>query len=199
MPLIVIIQESPGNAGFSEGGILNVLKYAEVFKEGGTHDSGEKKAQVESLSRSGVGIVHSANLMCLLPDSPLASLRVPDHLGAEVLIEDVTHVRIKYIGLEPSSECGVPVLIALQSLLASRMSVRIYNNQVLPWKVDLEAQNTELMLLHLKEVKPPAGLTAGDISGIQVLLDLILTGAKLHGGAVVALVHILGDVLDCFD
>ena len=33
----------------------------------------------------------------------------------------------------------------------------------------------------------------------MVLLDLILAGAKLHGGAVMALVHILVDVLDCFD
>ena len=95
MPLIVIIQESPGNAGFSEGEILNVLEGAKVFKGGDTCDSGEKKAQVKPLSRSGMGIVHPANLKALLPDSPLMSILVPDHLGAEVLIEGVAHVRIK--------------------------------------------------------------------------------------------------------
>jgi hypothetical protein len=127
------------------------------------------------------------------------SISVPDHLGWEVLIEGVAHVRIKYIGLKPCCESGVPVCSILQSLLGSCMSVRIYDDTLLPWKVDLEVQNTGLMVLHLKEVKPPAGLAAADISGIQVLLDLICTGAKLHGGAVMALVHILVDVLDCLD
>jgi hypothetical protein len=36
-------------------------------------------------------------------------------------------------------------------------------------------------------------------SGIQILLNLIPTGVKLHGGAIMALVHILIDVLDCFN
>jgi hypothetical protein len=44
MPLILTIQESPGNAGFSEVGILNVLKGAKVFKGGDTCDNGKKKA-----------------------------------------------------------------------------------------------------------------------------------------------------------
>jgi hypothetical protein len=55
------------------------------------------------------------------------------------------------------------------------------------------------MLLHLKEIKMPSSFTARDVSGIQVLLNLILTSAKLHGGAVVTLVHIFINVLDRFD
>jgi hypothetical protein len=55
------------------------------------------------------------------------------------------------------------------------------------------------MPLQLKKVKPPVGLATGDISGIQVLLDFIPTGAKLHGGAIMALVHILVNIFECFD
>ena len=53
------------------------------------------------------------------------------------------------------------------------------------------------MLLHFKEVEPPIGLTAAHISGIQVLLDFIYTGAKLYGGAIMTFVDILVDVLEC--
>jgi hypothetical protein len=63
----------------------------------------------------------------------------------------------------------------------------------------VEAHNARLTPMHLKEVETPNGLTARDISSIQVLLDLIGAGAKLHSGAVMALVHILVDVLDRFD
>jgi hypothetical protein len=65
--------------------------------------------------------------------------------------------------------------------------------------MDLKVHDTGLALMHLKKVETPNGLTGRDVSSIQVLLDLIVTGAKLHGGAVMALVHILVDVLDSFD
>jgi len=55
------------------------------------------------------------------------------------------------------------------------------------------------MILDFKEVKTPVCLTAADIASIQVKLNLIMSLAKLHGGAIVALVHILVDVLDSFD
>ena len=38
-----------------------------------------------------------------------------------------------------------------------------------------------------------------NIAGVQVLLDLILTCAKLHGIAVMALVDVLVNVLDGLD
>ena len=42
-------------------------------------------------------------------------------------------------------------------------------------------------------------LTAAYISGIQVLLNFIYTGAKLHGGVIITFVDILVDVLECPD
>src|ERR1700679_209979 len=65
--------------------------------------------------------------------------------------------------------------------------------------MDCKAQDTGLIVLHLKEVKPPVCLTAANVTRIQVMLDLIMGSAKLHGGTVMALVHILVDVLDSFD
>ena len=55
------------------------------------------------------------------------------------------------------------------------------------------------MLLHIKEIQAPKSLTAAHIACIQILLDLIIAGAKLHSGVVMALVHILVDVLDSLD
>jgi hypothetical protein len=57
-------------------------------------------------------------------------------------------------------------------------------------------QNTRLMILNFKKVKPPVCLIAANIACIQIELDLILGSAKLHGGFVMALVHILVNVLD---
>jgi hypothetical protein len=38
--------------------MANTFKRVEVFKGGGTLDTGEKKAKVEPLSTGGVGMVH---------------------------------------------------------------------------------------------------------------------------------------------
>jgi hypothetical protein len=65
--------------------------------------------------------------------------------------------------------------------------------------MNLKAQNTRIMIPDLKKVKALVGLTAADIVRIQIVLDLIMGSAKLHCGAVMALVDILVDVLDCFD
>ena len=65
--------------------------------------------------------------------------------------------------------------------------------------MDLKAHYAGPMVLHLKEVETPSSLTAGQISSIQVLLELICTGAKLHGGTIMALVHILVNILEGFD
>jgi hypothetical protein len=55
------------------------------------------------------------------------------------------------------------------------------------------------MILNFKEVKVPVCLIAADIMCIQVVLNLIMGNAKLHGGVIMALVNILVNVLDHFD
>jgi hypothetical protein len=105
---------------------------------------------------------------------------------------------ISSIDLEPSSESGVPVFMPLKSFLRS-LPVRIDDNSLLLRKMDCKVQNTELMILDMKEVMAPGCLTATDIVCIQVVPNLIMGSAKLHGGTIVALIDILVDVLDGFD
>jgi hypothetical protein len=65
--------------------------------------------------------------------------------------------------------------------------------------VDLKAYDIGNLLLHVKEIEAPQSLTAADITCIQILLDLILASAKLYGGSIMALVHILIDILDSLE
>jgi hypothetical protein len=88
--------------------------------------------------------------------------------------------------------------MSLKSLPKS-FPVRIDDNCLLLRKMDSKAQNTGLVILNLKKVKAPACLTAANIARIQIMLDLIMSCAKLHGGAIMALVHILVNVLDSLD
>jgi hypothetical protein len=199
--LIVVLYKTIDNTGLSEGGILNTLKSVSIFMTGGTSDNSEKETQIKVLSRRRVSIIHPANLNALLPGCPDTPLPVPDHDVRKVLVEGATDggiIMIKSIGRKPSSKCGVPVLIALKSLLKS-VPVGMNDNCLLLGKMNCQTQNTGLMILNFKEVKTPVGLTAADIARIQVKLDLILGSAKLHGGAIMALVDILVDVLDSFD
>jgi hypothetical protein len=53
--------------------------------------------------------------------------------------------------------------------------------------------------MQLEVEDAPLSLMSRHIARIKVLLDLIITGAKLHGDAVMALVDILVDVLDGAD
>jgi hypothetical protein len=200
VPLIVVLSDAIGNAGFSKGGIESALEGAKVFIRGGTLNDSEKKTQIEALSRRGMSIKHPAYLKAPLPDSPNISVLVPDHLVRKVLIEGIVDdtILMKSIGLEPSSKSGVPVLILLKKLLKS-IPVRMDDDGLLLGKMNCKAQNTGLMVLNLKEVKAPNCLTGADIACIQVVSDLIMGSAKLHGGAIVALVDILVDVLDGFD
>jgi hypothetical protein len=55
------------------------------------------------------------------------------------------------------------------------------------------------MLLHVKEIEAPMSLTAANVAHIKVKLHFICASAKLHGGPVMALVHILVDVLNSLD
>src|SRR5882762_8491603 len=153
------------------------------------------------LSRRGMGIIHSAYLEVLFPDGPDICVLVPPHLVGKVLVEGVVDdtILIASIGLEPSSESGIPILISVKGILESDIPVGIENDCLLLGKMNLKAQNTGIMILDLKKVKAPVGLTAANIACIQVMLDLIMGSAKLHSSAVMALVDILVDVLDCFD
>jgi len=200
VPLIVILCKAIGNAGFSKGRIENTLKGTQVFIRGGTLDNSEKETQIEALSSRGMGIIHPAYLKAPLPDSPDMPSLVPDHLVRKVLIEGIIDDTILMfsIGLKPSSKSGIPVLMPLKSLLKS-IPIGIDNNCLLLGKMNCKAQNTGLMILDFKEVKAPVCLTAANITRIQVVFDLIMSSAKLHGGAIMALVHILVDVLDSLD
>src|SRR6202453_907172 len=93
--------------GLSERWMLNILKGVEVFKGGGTLDTGEKKVKVKPLSTGGVGMIHPPKGKGVpLPGSPLVLLFVPDHLGGKVLVEQVMILCTLSIRLEPSSKCG---------------------------------------------------------------------------------------------
>jgi hypothetical protein len=65
--------------------------------------------------------------------------------------------------------------------------------------VSLKANNGGVMLLHGKHIETPMSFTAANIAHIKILLELITASAKLHGGPIMALVHILVDVLDGLD
>jgi hypothetical protein len=200
VPLIVVLCETIGNAGFSESGVDNTLMSTQVFIRCSTFDNSEKETQVEALCSRGMGIIHPANLEAPLPDSPKVCVFVPDHLVRKVLIKGIVDdtILMKGIGFEPSSESGIPVLMPLKSVLNS-VPINVKDNWLLLGKMDRKAQNTGLMILNLKEIKAPGCLTAANITRIQIVLDLILSSAKLHGGTIMALVHILVDVLDGFD
>src|SRR6266446_5613380 len=62
--------------------------------------------------------------------------------------------------------------------------------------MDVKAHNSWLMVMHIKEVEAPACFTATDISGIQIELNFIKTGAKLHGGVIMTLVDIFVYIFD---
>ena len=51
VPLMIILQEATCNAGLSESEVLGAINEAKVFKGGGTLDRGEKKPEIEALSR----------------------------------------------------------------------------------------------------------------------------------------------------
>ena len=129
-PLIVVLCKTIGNAGLSESGIEDTLEGAQVFKRSGTSDNSEKKTQVEALSRRGMGIIHSAYLEVLFPDGPDICVLVPPHLVGKVLVEGVVDdtILIASIGLKPSSESGIPILISVKCILESDIPVGIENN-----------------------------------------------------------------------
>src|SRR6266849_4167458 len=199
-PLVVIFCKAIGNAGFSEGIIGNTLMSAKILIRGGASDDSEKKTQIKALSRRRVSIIHPANLKASLSDFPDMRILVPDHPVGKVLIQGIVDhpILVSSICLEPPSESGVPVLMSLKSLLKC-VSAGVNDNCLLLGKMNCKTQNARLVILDLKEIKAPVCLTAADIAHIQVKLDLILGGPKLHGGTIMALVHILVNVFHSLD
>src|SRR6266436_3897051 len=124
-------------------------------------ENSEKETQKKALSRRRVSIIHSANLIAPLPNSPDICVLVPDHLVGKVLIEGIVDnaIPVKSIGFEPPSKSGVPVLMSLKSLLKG-VPFRVNDNCLLLRKVDHKTHDTGLMILNLKEVKTPVCLTA---------------------------------------
>jgi len=156
------------------------------------------------LSRSRVSIIHPANSKALLSPGPptVVLLSMPDHPGGVVLIkkiEDLTALRLQLVGFKPSSKCGLALCMGIEHILYSALTIGIEDNSLPVFQVDLKAYDIGELLLHRKEVEVPHSFTAANIACIQVLLHLILAPAKLHGSAIMPLVHILVDVLDCLD
>ena len=99
------------------------------------------------------------------------------------------------ISLKPSSKCGI-----FDSTTSWRLAPSSgLNTTLLVRKVNMKANNGRDMLLHVKEIQAPKSLTVAHIVCIQILLDLIIEGAKFHSGPVMALVHIFVDVFDGLD
>jgi hypothetical protein len=115
VPLIVILCNAMGNAGFSKGRIESTLKGMQVFIRGDTLDNSEKETQIEVLSSRGMGIIHPANLKALLPNGLDMPILISDHLVREILIKGIVNdpILMLSIGLKPPSKSGVPVLMPL--------------------------------------------------------------------------------------
>jgi len=56
------------------------------------------------------------------------------------------------------------VVTPVKNLLGIDISVRVDDNCLLFGKMDIKAQDTWLMVMHLKEVETPASFTATNIS-----------------------------------
>ena len=89
MPLIVIVCQPIGNAGFFKSGMENTLMCVQVFKRGGTLNDSEKEMQIETLFRKGMSIIYPANLKAPLPNGSKMCVLVPDHLVRKVLIKGI--------------------------------------------------------------------------------------------------------------
>jgi len=127
---------------------------------------------------------------------------MPYHLGGVILVEkikDFTACWLLSIGNKPSSKCGGTLSMGINNLLDIAISIRVKGDPLLVTKVNLKAYNIGNLLLHMKEIEAPQSLTATNIACIQILLDLILAPAKLHGSPVMALIDILVDVFDSLD
>jgi hypothetical protein len=131
--------------------------------------------------------------------SPLALFFVPDHPGGKVLIEQVMISSTLRIRLEPFSECGSLVCTSIHHILHVANSIRVESDRLVIGEANLKAHNGGVMLLHGKHIETPMSFTAANIARIKILLDLIAASAKLHGDPIMALVHILVDVLDGLD
>jgi hypothetical protein len=148
-------------------------------------------------------MIHPANSKSLaFPFRPLVAFYVPDIFGGVVLIEKkkvgIT-LWFSRICIKPSSKGGGMGFMLSNNIFPICILLYIKDNPLLVRKVDLKANHIRDLLLHVKHKKMPYSLWAANVPRIQILLDLIPACAKLHGGAIVALIHIFVDVLDSLD
>ena len=100
-------------------------------------------------------------------------------------------------------EKDLPRLVIFNSL--SNYLLKIWSNILIPgdqlliWKMDLQTNNIQVLLMHAKMADSPESFTGRHIASIKILFDLILTCPKLHSCVIMAFVHIFVDVLDGFD
>src|ERR1700724_1188608 len=196
MTLDILCQQSTSQAGLLNAGSSDSSKGSKVLKGCGTLDSSEKESEVEAFAGLGSDIVHASDCKAPLTWFPFATFEVVDESRGKVLIVDVAGSFVLGIGLEVGSKGGVAASCSLDNLLQRIDTIFIPCDHLLTWKVDLQADNVGIDCMHLECHQTPKGLTLRDVACIQIELDLILALAKLHGGAVMALVDILVDVLD---
>jgi hypothetical protein len=157
------------NTDIFEGWIFNAFKGVKVCPVLGTSNTGEKEVQVKALSRSGVSMVHPAYGKAFLPPGPsrVVLVLMPYYSRGIILVEkikDFTALWLLSIGFKPSSKYGVPLCIGINNLLQIINSIRIKDNSVLVFKMDLKVHNTRDLLLHVEEVEMLQSLTAANIA-----------------------------------
>ena len=103
------------------------------------------------------------------------------------------------VGLEPCGESGVLCGSLLNDPIYCLCSIFIPGDILHSREIDIETIDSWGNEMHLIGHIVPEGLMLSNIVGIQVLLDLIQTCAKLHSSAVMALVDVLVNVLDSLD
>src|ERR1700724_3153666 len=199
MPLVVICQQTTCQTGLLKGGRGDSSKGSKVRKGCGTLDGSEKESEVEALASLGSDVVHASDCKAPLTWFPCSLFEVVDKGRGKVLVVEVAGGLVLGIGLEVGSKCGVAVACPLDDLLQRVDAILVPCDHLLAWKVDLKADNVGINCMHLVCHQTPKGLALRDIACIQIELDLVLTLAKLHGGAIKALVDILVDVLDASD
>ena len=103
------------------------------------------------------------------------------------------------IGFEVCSKLGIPLSLLIYHFLKISSYLCIPGDCLLLWEVDLKTDNVWKLLMHVKPKQSPNSFTCRHIARIQIELDLIQATPKLHCCAIMTLVHILVDVLDCLD
>ena len=127
----------------------SALKSIKVFKPGGPWDSGEKKAKVEVLFRSGMGMIHPVyGKTWWFPFSPLVCLGIQIEKKATGII-----LWQSSICLKPSYEGGGTISMLSNNILAIFIFTK--DNSLLLIKMSLKVNYIGKLLLHVKEIELP--------------------------------------------